>query len=40
MKQNGLFYTEGPGYSRNNSAKVQVNQHTGHLNDGQDNPFP
>jgi hypothetical protein len=24
----------GDGYSRNNSAKVQVNQHTGHMNDG------
>ena len=24
----------GPGYSRNNSGKIQVNQHTGHMNDG------
>jgi hypothetical protein len=24
----------GDGYSRNNSAKVQTNQHTGYMNDG------
>ena len=23
-----------PGFSRNNSGKIQVNHHTGHLNDG------
>jgi hypothetical protein len=32
----GLAYNGqgGDGYSRNNSAKVQTNQHTGYMNDG------
>ena len=34
--KSGMGYAgfSGPGYSRNNSGKVQVNQHTGHMNDG------
>jgi hypothetical protein len=32
----GMGYAgfSGPGFSRNNSAKVLVNQHTGYMNDG------
>ena len=29
----------GSGYSRNNAGKLQVNQHTGHLNDGREVNF-
>ena len=37
MKNNsGMGYAgfDAPGYSRNNSGKVQVNKHTGTMNDG------
>jgi len=34
MKDSSLSYMGGSGYNRNNSKSVEVNQHTGHLNDG------
>jgi hypothetical protein len=37
MKDNsGMGYAgfSGPGYSRNNSGKIQVNKHSGTMNDG------
>ena len=34
MKDSSLSYMGGSGYNRNNSHSVEVNQHTGHLNDG------
>ena len=33
-KVNPATGAASPGYSRNNSGKVQVNHHTGHMNDG------
>lgn len=33
-KVNPATGAASPGYSRNNSGKVQVNQHTGYMNDG------
>lgn len=33
-KVNPATGAASPGFSRNNSGKVQVNQHTGHMNDG------
>jgi hypothetical protein len=33
-KVNPATGAASPGFSRNNSAKVQVNHHTGHMNDG------
>lgn len=39
MKQNGLFYAEGPGYSRG-SDKYSKNQWSGHSNDGRLVDFP
>lgn len=34
MKFNPATSTSSEGFSRNNSSKVEVNQHTGHMNDG------
>jgi hypothetical protein len=34
MKYNPATSTSSDGFSRNNSAKVLVNQHTGYMNDG------
>jgi hypothetical protein len=34
MKYNPATSTSSEGFSRNNSAKVLVNQHTGYMNDG------
>jgi hypothetical protein len=34
MKYNPATSTASDGFSRNNSAKVLVNQHTGYMNDG------
>lgn len=34
MKYNPATSTSSEGFSRNDSAKVLVNQHTGHMNDG------